>query len=402
MRQVALLFCTSTRQSLLCIHRARPFPLPQAFHLLAKEKGLSYCPVTQEILLIAFLVQCGPRASSSMQTLPETIPVGFLLIGGYGLAAYIDVTVESLMAGKESSNEKLVVWAKAVGCDEERPVSATHCCTAYLCAAAAGGMCSFASEKILGCTAVWSGLAGCVASTVVTFGFSFASNNSSVYDPYWCIMPQGLSLWWAYKGGGLLNLLFNPTKALPFFLLHAWAFRYHIQRPWVAWWKGLREEDWRYNQFRHKLIKSPAMFWAFSFTSFHLTPSMLVFAALLPLAKLLSNEQHVQPTSTAHISACLLSLGTICWHFLAEKQLIHFWKTEEYTLREPLEKGLWRYSRCESLARCLRVYCLWLDFCCMICSYADAFDFESDVLSCVLFRKGSKLRTRSLRQRKIM
>ena len=67
-----------------------------------------------------------------------------------------------------------------------------------------------------------------------------------------------------------------------------WATRFHSLVPWDGWKKkGLTHEDWRYSDFRGK-IRNDAAYWAFSFSSFHLTPALLVFGASIPLARLLA------------------------------------------------------------------------------------------------------------------
>ncbi len=128
---------------------------------------------------------------------------------------------------------------------------------------------------------------------------------------------QGLSLWWAYKGG--LSSLLTPHKAIPMALLHLWAFRFHLDIPWHGWLHGLGEEDWRYDDFKAK-IKSPALYWAFSFLSFHVTPAALVYAGSLPLCSILSSRG-VGDFGVLQAGACLCGLAAIACECVADRQL---------------------------------------------------------------------------------
>jgi hypothetical protein len=61
----------------------------------------------------------------------------------------------------------------------------------YIAAGAAGWLAAAAADAS---GAILSGLAATLSSTIVVFAGSLASGNSSVFDPYWCLLPQGLSV----------------------------------------------------------------------------------------------------------------------------------------------------------------------------------------------------------------
>ena len=67
----------------------------------------------------------------------------------------------------------------------------------------------------------------------------------------------------------------------------AWAARFHAMLPWEGWTEGLVDDDFRFAEFRRR-IPNKAAFWAFSLSSFHLTPALLVFAGSIPMANLLT------------------------------------------------------------------------------------------------------------------
>ena len=62
----------------------------------------------------------------------------------------------------------------------------------------------------------------------------------------------------------------------------AWAWRFFLFVPWEGWTVGLAREDWRYHDLRAKLGRG---YWGFSLASLHLTPTLLVYGALAPAAR---------------------------------------------------------------------------------------------------------------------
>ena len=75
-------------------------------------------------------------------------------------------------------------------------------------------------------------------ATLVVFIFSMRHDNSSLYDPYWSVAPLPIVLYWAAAGTcGLPQLLLLALVAL-------WGVR--LTANWVARWRGMVDEDFRY------------------------------------------------------------------------------------------------------------------------------------------------------------
>jgi hypothetical protein len=93
------------------------------------------------------------------------------------------------------------------------------CLAAY---AAAGGIAALTGWLAGELHPIWAvGLAD-LAATVVVFLFSLAFDNSSLYDPYWSVLPPFLALYWLLRAGARGV----PTRqALAGALLAAWAVR---------------------------------------------------------------------------------------------------------------------------------------------------------------------------------
>lgn len=191
---------------------------------------------------------------------------------------------------------------------------------------------------------LWKGLLLNVAATAVVWLFSFAASNTSVYDPYWCVAPLALGLYWkAHAPGGFW--LYEPRETAALALLWIWAIRFFWRVPWPGWTVGLAHEDWRYAQLRAQM-PSEAAYWAFSLCSLHLTPTLLVHGAMLPVGRLLLQGAAAPPLGPADGAALALCAAAIALEAAADEQLVaHCASPASLGGRRACTAGLWRYSR---------------------------------------------------------
>ncbi|HEX7597603.1 MAG TPA: DUF1295 domain-containing protein, partial [Polyangia bacterium] len=106
---------------------------------------------------------------------------------------------------------------------------------------------------------------------------------------------------------------------------------------WVARWRGVGDEDFRYVEIRQKTGR---MYWPASLVSIHLMPSIWVFLGLLPLFPALTQPQ---PLAWLDGAALLVTAAAIAIETVADRQLRAFLRTR----RDPeavLNHGLW--GRC--------------------------------------------------------
>ena len=84
-----------------------------------------------------------------------------------------------------------------------------------------------------------------VAGTVVIFGSSVALRNSSMYDPYWSVVPPAITVYLFASGARAWLVLA---------LVFAWGIR--LTCNWARGWPGMQHEDWRYVDIRRKTGRS--------------------------------------------------------------------------------------------------------------------------------------------------
>jgi steroid 5-alpha reductase family enzyme len=170
------------------------------------------------------------------------------------------------------------------------------------------------------------------AGTLAVFLVSWLCDNSSLYDPYWSVAPLPLALYWASLGARL------PLRSLVVVALVAiWGAR--LTGNWVARWRGLRDEDFRYLEIRGRTGRA---YWPASLISIHLMPTAWVFLGMLPLFPALSRPG--RPLGPLDAVAFVVTAGAIAIEATADLQLRRFLGSR----REPeavLSTGLWALSR---------------------------------------------------------
>jgi steroid 5-alpha reductase family enzyme len=170
-----------------------------------------------------------------------------------------------------------------------------------------------------------------VIATILVFIFSFIFKNSSIYDPYWSVVPPVIAIF-------LIRA--NPSGyALRQFLVLGvilfWSIRLTIN--WARSWEGLKQEDWRYISISGKTGK---FYWPVSFLGIHLMPTLLVFLGCLPLFYIVPDPS---PLSPFELIAALISISAILLEWISDEQL------RAFRIKNPgsalMQSGLWARMR---------------------------------------------------------
>jgi steroid 5-alpha reductase family enzyme len=171
--------------------------------------------------------------------------------------------------------------------------------------------------------------------TVATFIFSLIKRNSSVYDPYWSIVPFFFILIWFIYFGGADWESYQWACAIAVSL---WSWRLTLS--WARGFPGWHHEDWRYVNFRNQFGK---FFQAINFLGIHLFPTLIVFLGMWPLFWVYDFGE-IQFTSLFYISAFIAFLG-IWFEYIADNQLARFRERKNKKKEDILNTGIWSYSR---------------------------------------------------------
>jgi len=165
--------------------------------------------------------------------------------------------------------------------------------------------------------------------TTIIFIASIRYNNSSLYDPYWSVIPVFIVLLWMIE----LNQL-NLSAILIFLGVIIWGIR--LTTNWMKDFKGYSHEDFRYVGFRNKFKK---LYWVVSYIGIHMFPTLIVYLSLYPIYVVLN--QSIQYEAFVLLGTFIMILGAII-SYLADGQLRDH-KQQGFTTS--INTGLWRYSR---------------------------------------------------------
>lgn len=174
-----------------------------------------------------------------------------------------------------------------------------------------------------------------VAATLVVFGFSLAFRNSSLYDPYWSVQPVVIAaFWWWWPADAAPDELRRVVATV---LLTLWAVR--LTANFFYGWRGLSQEDWRYIDLQKANGRG---YWLVSLTGIHLFPTLLVFAACIPLMPALNTGG--RPWNILDTVAAVITVLAIALETIADWQLHRFVRTNRVP-GKTLDTGLWAWSR---------------------------------------------------------
>lgn len=180
---------------------------------------------------------------------------------------------------------------------------------------------------------LWKTALADLVATVVVFLFSMIYNNTSVYDPYWSAAPIFIVLYWLLKAEQV-DFFY---KAI-WILVVLWGVR--LTWNWILRWDGMKDEDWRYVNFRKT---SGKMYWPISFFGLQLMPTIWVFMGLVPVYYAMNSDINWLG-SWLGIFAFLFTLVAIQLEKTADDELRLHLKTRQ-NKNERIQSGLWIFLK---------------------------------------------------------
>ena len=188
--------------------------------------------------------------------------------------------------------------------------------------------------EVLDQSPLWNMFWADIAATVAIFVFSRLYKNSSFYDAYWSVIPPLIALYWtmAATAQGI-----DMTRAWLVVIL-VWLWGVRLTANWATFWPGLEHEDWRYGPIKTNAGKWNALA---DFSAIHLFPTVIVFAACLPIYAAVAMD--ARPLNALDYRAAAVTLIAILIELVSDIQLHRF-----LTHRKPgeiMKTGLWALSR---------------------------------------------------------
>ena len=174
-----------------------------------------------------------------------------------------------------------------------------------------------------------------VIATIVIYIFSVIYKCSSLYDPFWSVIPFPIFLYLVlYPEIDDSSLLRSLLIGIPI--------TYYVIRltwNWLKTWPGLEKEDFRYIN----LYQTFGNFkWFINFFGIHLFPTLIVNLCLFPLyfAITINNE----PVNIIDWFFCVFTISAVLLEHVSDEQM-HKFKSNPNNNFVTMNKGLWKYSR---------------------------------------------------------
>jgi steroid 5-alpha reductase family enzyme len=177
-------------------------------------------------------------------------------------------------------------------------------------------------------------LAADLVMTIVAFGFSLFKRNSSVYDPYWTVIPfYFLVMWWV-----LYRDAWGTAHYITAGVISFWSWRLTLN--WYRGFPGWHHEDWRYVNFRKQFGKH---FQWINFSGIHLFPTVIVFLGMSGLFWLFDGGK--QELNSNILLGCTIAFIGTMFEFFADNTLHRERNNPNREKGTCIRKGLWKYSR---------------------------------------------------------
>jgi steroid 5-alpha reductase family enzyme len=171
-----------------------------------------------------------------------------------------------------------------------------------------------------------------VTATLIVWAAGVIAGNSSVYDPYWSIAPLGVLALWLDS----IGFVIFPSDILFIIVILIWSAR--LTGNWAKRWKGIAHEDWRYAMYKDK---SPKLWILTNLLGINLMPTILVFAAMIPVGFGLASGGNITPITGM---GAAIAVWGVMLEFFADLQMDAFRKREGSEAGF-IDEGLWAQSR---------------------------------------------------------
>lgn len=172
-----------------------------------------------------------------------------------------------------------------------------------------------------------------LVATLIVWLFGVIFNNSSVYDPYWSVLPMFFVPLYLLTIEGA-----NIQTYIMVALIEIWGLRLTFN--WLRSFKNLKTEDWRYQMYR---TKHPKLWPIINLFGINLMPTVVVFLALMPILYFLELSTVINFNLSTLLGMTIVVVG-IGLELVADQQMNKFKKTEKNPLA--INKiGLWGKSR---------------------------------------------------------
>lgn len=172
-----------------------------------------------------------------------------------------------------------------------------------------------------------------IIATIVIFAFGRFYKNSSLYDPYWSVIPVFIIFYWILLFDSEME---NSRLIIVFIMVFVWGLRLTLN--WIRRWKGMLDEDFRYIDLKQKTGKAEILI---DFMGIQLFPTLIVFLGLWPVFLLSKTTNTI---NIVDMVAAFIGFGGILLEAIADRQL-HNFKSIPQNKGKRLNSGFWKHIK---------------------------------------------------------
>ncbi len=188
-----------------------------------------------------------------------------------------------------------------------------------------------------------------VAATIIVWIAGLIFKNSSVYDPYWSVLPPVFITVWIIQAADTF------TVADLLFILAVFIWGLRLTANWAMRWVNLGHQDWRYTMLREK---SPKIWFLTNLFGINLIPTFFVYMALVPAYFALAGSKSSSiPLFSANLqnlpdgakyailaAGFIFCIAAVVLQAISDRQMDDF-KKRTKDKSKYIEVGLWKFSR---------------------------------------------------------
>ena len=174
-----------------------------------------------------------------------------------------------------------------------------------------------------------------LTATFVIFSFSLVYKNSSLYDPFWSVMPFFIFLYLVFhvqvENSSISRLILIGIPITYYAIRLTWN--------WSKGWEGLNDEDFRYLN----LYATFGNFkWFINLFGIHLFPTLIVNVCLFPLYYAISINS--EPLNFIDFFFFIFTIFAVILEHVSDEQM-HKFRSNKQNISKTMNQGLWKYSR---------------------------------------------------------
>ena len=174
-----------------------------------------------------------------------------------------------------------------------------------------------------------------LTATFVIFSFSLLYKNSSLYDPFWSVMPFFIFLYLLFH----VQVVNSSVSRLILIGIPITYYAIRLTWNWSKGWEGLNDEDFRYLN----LYATFGNFkWFINLFGIHLFPTLIVNVCLFPLYYAISINS--EPLNFIDFFFFIFTIFAVILEHVSDEQM-HKFRSNKQNISKTMNQGLWKHSR---------------------------------------------------------